>query len=457
MLEYLSNLAPHFKRLNDPAQREKMFKIATVEIASTAAGLTAEQFIENLQNEIAKRENDPTNDRKNVLKGIIRDLHRGVEMDILRKRFEDLVKDVSAQEIAEIEQSLIDEGLPESEVKRLCDVHIEVFKHALEEQGTPRPPAGHPIHTYMVENRATENILDEINKLLETISDNPSKEKIKKHKQELSTLVKKLSQIDKHYLRKENQLFPRLESYNVSGPTQVMWAIHDDVRDLLKTAGTQISEEDLQVAATLRSLDTTIRDMIYKEEHILFPLSLETFNDSDWLQVLEGEEEIGYSWIEPMVEWKPEKQPTEKSIVLDKVELDIGNLTPSQVNLLLKHLPVDVTFVGADDRVAYYSGGKERIFARSPGIIGRSVSRCHPPKSVQIVESIVQAFKDGSRDVAEFWLQLGDRFIYIRYFAVREDTGKYCGTLEVSQDITEIKKLEGEQRLLDWTQKVMKT
>lgn len=141
----------------------------------------------------------------------------------------------------------------------------------------------------------------------------------------------------------------------------------------------------------------------------------------------------------------------EKIIPVKRLTLDVGVLTSEQVNLMLKHLPFDFTFVDENDRVAYYSDGKERIFARSPGIIGRDVSRCHPAKSVHIVNNIVKAFKDGARDSAEFWLSLGDRFIHIRYFAVRDNDGVYRGTVEVSQDITGIKRLEGEQRLLDWT------
>jgi DUF438 domain-containing protein len=451
ILDYLPTIAPHFERLKDPAHREKMFHIATVEIASGAAGLTAKQFAEMIQSEIEKREKDPTEHRKEVIKGIIKDLHAGVEMDILRKRFAEVVEGVSATEIAQIEQSLIAEGLPETEVKRLCDVHVEVFKHALDDQDVPRAPAGHPVHTFMVENRANENLIKDIEDFLSEMGAKPGKDVILKHKDSISTFVEKLWLINKRYLRKENQLFPKLESYNVSGPTQVMWAIHDDIRMEIKNARKQIAEDDPSVVATLRSINATISDMIYKEEHILFPLSLETLSDADWVEVMKGDAEIGFSWIEPMVEWKPVLTDEVKAEPLYKVNLDVGVMTPEQVNLMLKHLPLDITYVGDDDRVAYYSGGKERIFPRSPGIIGRAVSRCHPPKSVHIVDNIVNAFKDGTRDEASFWLHLGEKYIYIRYFAVRDETGKYRGTIEVSQDITHIQKIEGEKTLLDWT------
>jgi DUF438 domain-containing protein len=192
--------------------------------------------------------------------------------------------------------------------------------------------------------------------------------------------------------------------------------------------------------------------MIYKEENILYPMSLEALTTLDWIAVKKGEEEIGYAWIQPLFEWKPQIThiDAEPIPMTDKVKLDVGSLSPEQINLLLKHVPFDITYVDENDRVAYYSQGKERIFPRSPGIIGRNVQRCHPPKSVHIVENIVNEFKSGSRDVAEFWINVGDKKVYIRYFAVRDNQRKYRGTLEVSQEINDIKLIEGEKRLLDW-------
>jgi DUF438 domain-containing protein len=182
-------------------------------------------------------------------------------------------------------------------------------------------------------------------------------------------------------------------------------------------------------------------------------------SDSEWIQMKNGEADIGYAWVTPDEGWPeetikaPEEVPAEPVEVLEEMAgvlgLDTGRMTLEQINLMLTHLPVDLTFVDENDRVAYYSEG-ERIFPRSPAIIGREVRNCHPPKSVHMVNKILDAFKSGSRDTAEFWIQLGEKFIYIRYFAVRDKKGYYRGTLEVSQDLTEIRKLEGQQRLLDW-------
>jgi DUF438 domain-containing protein len=267
-------------------------------------------------------------------------------------------------------------------------------------------------------------------------------------------LVTRLSELEKHYLRKENQLFPILEAKGMSGPSQVMWAVHDDIRAALKVARGQVSSGDAKISLTLEELSITIRDMIYKEENILYPMSLESLTHGDWLRVKDGEAEIGFAWIQPLFDWPGDDEVVEESQELPAaggpLDLDVGNLTPEQVNLIFKNLPVDVTFVDEDDRVAYYSHGRERTFPRSPAVIGRKVQLCHPGSSVHVVEKILKEFKEGSRDVADFWITSQGRFLYIRYFAIRDDEGNYKGTLEVNQNVTGIRGLEGERRLLDW-------
>jgi DUF438 domain-containing protein len=200
--------------------------------------------------------------------------------------------------------------------------------------------------------------------------------------------------------------------------------------------------------------------MIYKEEHILYPASLDMLSDQEWVKVKEGEADIGFAWVVPDTGWPrdiiketEEVAPEPEAVVEDvagALGLDTGQMTLEQINLMLTHLPVDLTFVDEMDRVAYYSEGPERIFPRSPAIIGREVRNCHPPKSVHLVNQILDAFKSGARDTAEFWIELGGKFIFIRYFAVRDASGYYKGCLEVSQDLTRIRKLEGQNRLLDW-------
>jgi len=173
---------------------------------------------------------------------------------------------------------------------------------------------------------------------------------------------------------------------------------------------------------------------------------------------------IGYAWVKPSDLWDArlaqalsnkedypmEKAPSAPVPAEPTLTLSEGRLTPDQVDLILKHLPVDITYVDENDQVRYYSDAKERIFPRSPAVIGRAVQNCHPPKSLHVVNDIVAAFKEKKKDVAEFWIQRNGQFILIRYFPVYDEAGVYRGVLEVSQEISRLKKLEGEKRLLDW-------
>jgi DUF438 domain-containing protein len=389
--------------------------------------------------------------RKKVLMGILRDLHRGVEMPVLQKRFAELVKDIGPSEISEIEQSLIDEGMPEEEVKRLCDVHVGVFKESLDKQEGITAEPGHPIHTFMLENVQAQNLLIGLEEVLGRIGTPPDESKFESEREKLSGLIEKLSEIDKHYLRKENQLFPALEDHDVSGPSQVMWAIHDDIRSKIKEVKELLTRGDPQATRSIEELIQPIRDMVYKEEHILLPMALETLTPADWARVWRGEGEIGYAWVSPGKGWEPgEEKETEKAGEPHDLDLRTGKLSPEEIDLMLTHLPLDVSFVDVDDKVSYYTDSKERIFPRSPGVIGRSVQKCHPPKSVGIVNKILDEFKAGTKDVAEFWIQRDGRFIHIRYLAIRDEKGKYRGTMEVAQDVTGIRALEGQRTLLNW-------
>jgi DUF438 domain-containing protein len=202
----------------------------------------------------------------------------------------------------------------------------------------------------------------------------------------------------------------------------------------------------------IEALLKMVNDMIYKEEHILFPMAKDLLTDAEWQKVRQGEEEIGYAWITPEQGWTGETgaAPGQDSAGERTVRLDTGQMTFEQINMMLKHMPVDVSFVDENDEVRYYSATKDRIFPRSPGVIGRKVQNCHPPKSFAMVQRILDEFRAGSRHKADFWIQMKGRFLLIQYFAVRDEKGSYRGTLEVSQDVTDIKKLEGQKRLLEW-------
>ena len=402
---------------------------------------------------------DAKTNKKEVLKDIIRDLHRGGDVEELRKRFAELVRDVSGGEIAAMEQELISEGLPEEEIKKLCDVHVRVFKDSLEEQPLSGHLPGHPLHTLAAENKELEKIVARTRDLLALFREEAGDRAGSAERAELASLINTLAEVEKHYLKKENQLFPRLEEKGKSGPSKVMWAVHDDIRAHLKDFRRALDLGDRAlVARTGTWVLQEISDMIYKEEKILFPMSLEILDERDWVRVKKGEEEVGYAWIAPAAAWGPGASPKGGDAGANTAEgsrlaLDTGVLSVEQVNLLLTSLPVDISFVDENDTVVFYSATRDRIFPRTPGVIGRKVQNCHPPKSLDTVTQILAAFRDGSRDVAEFWIESGGKFIHIRYFAMRDGEGKYRGSLEVSQDVTGIRALRGEKRLLDWDPK----
>lgn len=479
LLDFLITLSPKFGNLKNPIMRKTVGKVATLKRVSALGGMDLGRLMTAIASEIKKQTGEtvtfvepalassgvPITDpkeRQEALKGIIRDLHKGEDMEILKQRFGQLVHGVKASEVAMMEQALMDEGLPAEEIKRLCDVHVELFKEALEEQDRPEPPPGHPIHTFMKENRISEKIMSEASMLLGRLARLPGPEAFKEHQEELGSLIDRLSEVDIHYTRKENQLFPMLEGHHFTGPAKVMWSFHDDIRGHLKQTREAFNQTDADLTVTsLKEAIKAIRDMIYKEEHILYPASLDMLSHDEWIKVKEGEADIGFAWVVPDEGWPGDEIRVEPEAVrAEPVEalrdiagalgLDTGQLTLEQINLMLTHLPVDLTFVDENDRVAYYSEGPERIFPRSPAIIGREVRNCHPPKSVHMVNKILDEFKSGSKDTAEFWIELNGRFIYIRYFPMRDAGGYYKGTLEVSQDLTEIRRLEGEKRLLDW-------
>jgi DUF438 domain-containing protein len=436
LLDALIDFDQKLKKLKNPILRRTVVKRVTISDVSNMIGVSSDSLVNYISNMINKNiksteagENMLNNlDRKEAIKQLILDLHAGKELKELKSRFNEVLGDISSNEIAMIEQQLIDEGdLTVEEITSLCDLHVGIFEDALSQHDELDTVEGHPVHTYLEENKIAKV-------LIKKIRASPSDEDI----QELSKIII-------HYTRLENQLFPALEKKQFTGPSSVMWAKHDEIRGLFKSTSKENADELLN----------NVEDMITKEEKILFPTSLEKLTVSDWISVRKGEEEIGYAWLKDVKPWSPVTpadihQIDEEKPVSERLNLDTGILSLIQTNLLLKHLPMDISFIDENDTLLYYSNTEERIFPRSPGVIGRKVQNCHPPKSVHIVNQILDAFKDGTQDTAEFWIQMNGKFIHIRYFAVKDESGVYKGTLEVSQDVTGIRKLEGDQRLLSW-------
>jgi len=406
--------------------------------------------------------------RIEMLKDILKGLHEGKPVEFVKQQFAELVQVADSGEIAEVEQMLIAEGLPVEEIQNLCDLHVSVVRESLNQQLPAESRPGHPINSFKQENDEAASLLDTLQKVVTAYVDDPSEAK----KFPVTMLFEQLSEFPRHYLRKENLLFPILERYGFTGPSQVMWGIHDQIRAGIKKMQAVLAEDwtsnpprfATQLKDAFDGFATPMREMIYKEEKILFPASLERLTESEWYSIQQQELELGYFRIQPGMEWRPAEMH-----ILDEEKrffegqsgsgsdgqtnglfgLDTGALRIDQINLLLTHLPVDVTFVDENDEVRFFSQTKERIFERQAAIIGRKVQFCHPPSSLDKVQQILDDFRAGKRDTAEFWIQMMGKFIHIRYYAMRDAQGIYKGTLEVSQDVSGIRALEGERRLLN--------
>lgn len=391
--------------------------------------------------------------RQKLMKEVIMELHQGKSVEEVKERFASVIEGVSPEEISAMEQSLIEEGLPVEEVQRLCDVHAAVFKGSLadyHQNAAPRQaPPGHPVHTFQQENKAVEKLIAEyITPLIEAAKTTPSVE----YKNRLAQAFDQLWELDKHYSRKENLLFPYLEKHGITAPPKVMWGVDDEIRDLIKKVKSPSPEATLEtMIAVAEEALHRIKEMIYKEENILFPMALDTLTGDEWNIILEESNEIGYCLYQPEIRFEDVSQETTRKaevVSADTVQLETGTLNVKVLEAILNRLPVDITFVDKDDIVRYFSQSKDRIFHRTKAILGRKVENCHPPASVHIVRKLVDDFKSGAKDSEDFWLKLGDTFVYIRYFAVRDENGEYLGTLEVTQNISPIQELKGEKRLL---------
>jgi DUF438 domain-containing protein len=403
--------------------------------------------------------------RKELLKHMILQLHQGEAPSIVRNRLVELLRSIPYEDVVEVEQELIEEGLPVEEVLKFCDIHQMVLEGHIDQSTAKSIPEGHPADTFKKENRELEKVIEEMEKLfnvVRSVKDPEVKEWFLKVHSHLNTLM----DVDKHYKRKEYLVFPFLERYEITGPPKVMWGKHDEIRALLKAAIEAVSAEGSVSAEEAISITELVLipavkgvdDMISKEEEILLPMCMDKFTDDDWYAIYRQTDELGYCLYDPQTEWQPENIDVSEPIYNtgNKIQLKSGSFNIDELESIFKTLPVDITFVDKDDKVKFFSLGSDRIFSRNRAILGRDVRMCHPPSSVNVVEQILNDFKRGSQQNAAFWINMKGRFIYIEYFALRDKDGQYLGTIEFTQDLTHLRKLEGEQRLLSYSSKTVK-
>jgi DUF438 domain-containing protein len=390
--------------------------------------------------------------RQKMLKDIIKKIHDGMELVEAKALFKKHFEEVSTEEITQMEQSLIEEGMAIEEVQRLCDVHASVFEGSISDIHRPKELAdieGHPVNVFMNENDRILSVIETEIKPFESLSSDTDILMIR-------IGFERLSEITHHYARKENLFFPSLEKKGITSPPKVMWAIDNEIRAEIKYILQTLSKGVFDKEALKNSIKaniTKVVDMVTKENNILVPMLIEHITFYNWVLIDQESQEMNYFLEKPKVSWAkgPVKDSENEAVkkVDGEIEFDAGSLTQIELNAILNTAALDMTFVDKDGHVKYFTSGKERIFDRPSTIIGRHVNMCHPPQSVHVVEEIVRRFKAGEKDVEDFWINMGKMFVMIRYFAIRDKEGNYLGTLETTQNIKPLRDLTGEKRLLD--------
>ncbi len=399
--------------------------------------------------------------RKERLKELILRLHDGESAEQVKKELAETLKSIPYGEVVEVEQELMAEGLPEEDVLELCDVHGAVLEGNVDLSGAKDIPDGHPVDVFKKENIELKKVALQAQGMLRVLS-SVKDDEFTRFLYGLQGVFNQLMDVDKHYLRKEYLLFPHLEKNEVTGPPKVMWGKHDEIRaqlkgciEILQTPG--ITRSDIIDSFELLFFPAlqALIDMTQKEEEILFPMSMDVLTTEDWWAIHKQTLEFGFCLYDPEVDWKPEGfviQADETGVTADgNIQLPSGSFSAKEIRAILNTVPFDMTFVDKNDKVKYFTQGKERIFVRNRSIINRDVRLCHPPGSTHIVEKILNDFKSGKASHAPFWIQMRGKFVKIEYFALRGEDGEYLGTLEVSQDLTENRALDGERRILEYS------
>ncbi len=414
---------------------------------------------------------DSLETKKKILKEVIKQLQGGASPQEVKEKFKQALDGVNPEDIAKIEQELVKEGIPREQLPSLCDVHMAVFAEQLEKNKLQVPP-GHPISILMEEHKILLERLKRLEGLVgetEQACERCDMVNVGEALKELQDIAKDFRDSDKHFLREENVLFPLLEKHGITEPPAIMWMEHVKIREkekqffnflekwstlyykyTVETMDFQYFKKQIGEVAT--PLCEIVPSHFFKENNVLFPTAVKMVTEKEWEEARREFDDIGYCCFTPQqLIGKPYIEGGKVTPALEGIlRFENGSLSEKEIGAILDSLPIDLTFIDKNDTVRYFNKAEKRIFLRTKAVIGRKVQLCHPQKSVHIVNRILESFKTGKKDVAEFWIQMNNRLVHIRYFTIREKNGKYLGTLEVTQDLTDIKKIEGQKKLLDW-------
>lgn len=473
--DYLLKKSPKFSKLANPVLRKTLFRTSSISQVAAMGGIDEKVLLTELAGLIFKKSADSVtlvnlsipkkksggvtrDDKIGAVKHIIVRLREGEHLDNVRAEVRALLQDLSPAERRTVESDLIPEDLSEKEAQVFGELQLEFYRASSDIAVLPELKSGHPVRTVLDENRLAETRIAELRSELDKAGDDFSFMRARKA---LLDGVKDLRQIQTQYDRLEKKHFPVLKALGLSPQTWTMHGVFGNVRDLFEKTITLLEQGKRKPSLTaLRELTTAAGDVLYRLEQQVLPLAYGLLSEQDWVRIRDKERTETFAWhITPGDEWTPAPPPEKKPEDLPEapeavapVELETGHMLPQVLNLLLRNLPFELTFVGPDNRVVYYSHKEKRNFPRDPECIGREVGKCHQPESLPVVEEILQKFQSGERTTAEFWFWRNGRFILSRYYAIRRADNTYEGCLEVVEDITELHLLHGhgEKRLLGW-------
>lgn len=401
------------------------------------------------------------NELHDFAKGIINH-GKGIE---LIKRYEDAIENAQPFDVVCVVDRLVVEGVDLKELKTTINKMLNMLYKSLINQPIPDYSQIPFLSSLWLENNELNTRLINLRPLVKKLNKKGIPDaQFKSVLEEIGSHMADLVDFELHYVKKENILFPYVEKCLPEYRCQsVMWSYHDDIRKNIK----DIIALSKEKSPDMKLLNRKIGDLFFvmyairfREEYILFPVISDLISEDEWIAMQLQSHEVGFAFVPPPE--KPRKQNVPSDNTTDNAKIFTGNdlsgglldlgtgqLSLEQIALMMNTLPVDVTFVDENDEVRYFSAPSHRIFPRSKAIIGRLVENCHPPSSVHIVKDLIDAFRSGKNDHESFWIEMGAKFILIRYFALRDEDGNYKGTLEVSEDVSEIRKLTGEKRLME--------
>jgi len=362
---------------------------------------------------------------------------------MLYKHYIDDIKSITPNELMYLQNEQLKKGLSVAEILMNVDKLINVFYESLSEHKLSEPIDNQFLHYLNEENKALAAILDDFKNVIKTedLSGN--------HK--LRTFLDALLEYNEHLLKLENVLFSYLEKQDESFVgLKILWALHNETRSMIKELETAFKNDvdEKQLKMKISYLYFNLFGIIQKQELILFPAANSFLTKEQFDEMHLQSFDYDFAYIDAPE--KPKAAPDKLEKIAGVFVSENGQIDLDNLSLILNALPFDITYVDANDEVAYFSQPQKRFFPRSKAAIGRNVRNCHPPKSVHIVEKILASFKDGTRDEASFWINIKGMMVLIKYIALRNEDGEYKGTVEIVQEIDDIRALEGENRLLDW-------